>query len=56
MMTHAEGVMGRGAGHDGGRIIFQGTPDELVVARSTVTASTWRRNVGQGYPEAAKSG
>jgi excinuclease UvrABC ATPase subunit len=25
-----------GAGHDGGRIVFEGTPAELVAARSTL--------------------
>ena len=26
-----------GAGHDGGRVVFEGTPAELVAARSTLT-------------------
>ena len=26
-----------GAGHDGGRIVFEGTPGDLVAARSTLT-------------------
>ena len=26
-----------GAGHDGGRVVFEGTPADLVAARSTVT-------------------
>ena len=29
--------LGPGAGYDGGRIVFEGTPKELVVARSTLT-------------------
>src|SRR6202022_5166119 len=29
--------LGPGAGHDGGRIVFEGTPAELVAARSTLT-------------------
>jgi hypothetical protein len=29
--------LGPGAGHDGGRIVFEGQPADLVVARSTVT-------------------
>ena len=29
--------LGPGAGHDGGRIVFEGTPDDLVAARSTLT-------------------
>ena len=39
VMAHADWVidLGPGAGHDGGRIVFQGTPAELVAARSTLT-------------------
>jgi hypothetical protein len=29
--------LGPGAGHDGGRIVFEGTPADLVAARSTLT-------------------
>jgi excinuclease UvrABC ATPase subunit len=31
------GLLGPGAGHDGGRVVFEGTPADLVAARSTVT-------------------
>jgi excinuclease UvrABC ATPase subunit len=39
VMAHADWIidLGPGAGHDGGRIIFEGTPAELVAARSTLT-------------------
>ncbi|MFD7630023.1 ATP-binding cassette domain-containing protein, partial [Streptomyces sp. NPDC059851] len=39
VMAHADWIidLGPGAGHDGGRIVFQGTPADLVAARSTVT-------------------
>ncbi|MBC7375721.1 MAG: ATP-binding cassette domain-containing protein, partial [Frankiales bacterium] len=39
VMAHADAIidLGPGAGHDGGRVVFQGTPAELIAARSTVT-------------------
>jgi excinuclease UvrABC ATPase subunit len=39
VMAHADWIidLGPGAGHDGGRIVFEGTPAELVGARSTLT-------------------
>jgi excinuclease UvrABC ATPase subunit len=39
VMAHADWVidLGPGAGHDGGRIVFEGTPAELVSERSTLT-------------------
>ncbi len=39
VMAHADWIidLGPGAGHDGGRIVFEGTPTELVEARSTLT-------------------
>ncbi|MFI7132694.1 ATP-binding cassette domain-containing protein [Nonomuraea sp. NPDC050153] len=39
VMAHADWIidLGPGAGHDGGRIVFEGTPADLVAARSTVT-------------------
>ncbi len=39
VMAHADWIidLGPGAGHDGGRIVFEGTPTELVSARSTLT-------------------
>jgi excinuclease UvrABC ATPase subunit len=39
VMAHADWIidLGPGAGHEGGRIVFEGTPAELVHARSTLT-------------------
>ncbi|MBL1081786.1 excinuclease ABC subunit UvrA [Streptomyces actinomycinicus] len=39
VMAHADWIidLGPGAGHDGGRVVFEGTPAELVEARSTLT-------------------
>lgn len=39
VMAHADWLidLGPGAGHDGGRVVFEGTPAELVAARSTLT-------------------
>jgi excinuclease UvrABC ATPase subunit len=39
VMAHADWIidLGPGAGHDGGRIVFEGTPADLVADRSTVT-------------------
>ena len=39
VMAHADWIidLGPGAGHDGGRIVFEGTPADLVAARDTLT-------------------
>ncbi|MCW5951459.1 MAG: ATP-binding cassette domain-containing protein, partial [Propionibacteriaceae bacterium] len=39
VMAHADWIidLGPGAGHDGGQVVFQGTPADLVAARSTLT-------------------
>jgi excinuclease UvrABC ATPase subunit len=39
VMAHADWLidLGPGAGHDGGRIVFEGTPADLVAARTTLT-------------------
>jgi len=39
VMAHADWVidLGPGAGHEGGRVVFEGTPADLVAARSTLT-------------------
>src|SRR6185312_11432665 len=39
VMAHADWIidLGPGPGHDGGRIVFEGTPADLVAARSTLT-------------------
>ena len=47
-MAHADWIidLGPGAGHDGGRIVFQGTPAELVASRSTLTGQHLAAYVG----------
>jgi excinuclease UvrABC ATPase subunit len=39
VMAHADWIidLGPGAGHDGGRLVFEGTPAELVKSKSTLT-------------------
>jgi len=39
VMAHADWIidLGPGAGHDGGRVVFEGTPAELVASRTTLT-------------------
>jgi excinuclease UvrABC ATPase subunit len=39
VMAHADWLvdLGPGAGHEGGRVVFEGTPADLVAARSTLT-------------------
>jgi excinuclease UvrABC ATPase subunit len=48
VMAHADWIidLGPGAGHDGGRIVFEGTPAELVAARSTLTGEHLADYVG----------
>ena len=48
VMAHADWIidLGPGAGHDGGRIVFQGTPAELVAARSTLTGEHLAAYIG----------
>ncbi|MFF3552698.1 ATP-binding cassette domain-containing protein [Streptomyces tsukubensis] len=48
VMAHADWVvdLGPGAGHDGGRVVFEGTPAELVAARSTLTGEHLAEYVG----------
>jgi excinuclease UvrABC ATPase subunit len=48
VMAHADWIidLGPGAGHDGGRIVFEGTPPDLVAARSTLTGEHLAAYVG----------
>jgi excinuclease UvrABC ATPase subunit len=48
VMAHADWIidLGPGAGHDGGQIIFEGTPADLVAARSTLTGEHLAAYVG----------
>ncbi|GGV99776.1 ATP-binding cassette domain-containing protein [Streptomyces nigrescens] len=48
VMAHADWIidLGPGAGHDGGRIVFEGTPTDLVATRSTLTGEHLAAYVG----------
>jgi excinuclease UvrABC ATPase subunit len=48
VMAHADWIidLGPGAGHDGGRIVFEGTPADLVAGRSTLTGEHLAEYVG----------
>ncbi|MEV4870376.1 excinuclease ABC subunit UvrA [Streptomyces syringium] len=48
VMAHADWIidLGPGAGHEGGRIVFEGTPADLVAARSTLTGEHLATYVG----------
>ncbi len=48
VMAHADWIidLGPGAGHDGGQIVFEGTPADLVAARSTLTGEHLAAYVG----------
>jgi len=48
VMAHADWIidLGPGAGHDGGTIVFEGTPAELVAAKSTLTGEHLAAYVG----------
>lgn len=53
VMAHADWIvdLGPGAGHDGGQVVFTGTPAELVADGRTLTARHLREYVGQAGPE-----
>ncbi|MFD0419736.1 excinuclease ABC subunit UvrA [Streptomyces sp. NPDC127108] len=48
VMAHADWIidLGPGAGHDGGEIVFEGTPADLVAARTTLTGEHLAAYVG----------
>jgi excinuclease UvrABC ATPase subunit len=56
VMAHADWIidLGPGAGHDGGRIVFEGTPGELVKKGSTLTGKHLAAFVGS-RPKAVRS-
>jgi excinuclease UvrABC ATPase subunit len=56
VMAHADWIidLGPGAGHDGGRLVFEGTPAALVAAKSTLTGQHLAMFVG-GRPKAVAS-
>jgi excinuclease UvrABC ATPase subunit len=49
VMAHADWIidLGPGAGHDGGSVIFEGTPATLIAARSTLTGQHLAEYVGE---------
>jgi excinuclease UvrABC ATPase subunit len=49
VMAHADWIidLGPGAGHDGGAIVFEGTPADLAAARSTLTGEHLAAYVGR---------
>jgi excinuclease UvrABC ATPase subunit len=49
VMAHADWIidLGPGAGHDGGRVVFEGTPADLVAAKSTLTGEHLAAFVGE---------
>ncbi len=49
VMAHADWIidLGPGAGRDGGRIVFEGTPSALIAARSTLTGEHLAAYVGE---------
>jgi excinuclease UvrABC ATPase subunit len=52
VMAHADWIvdLGPGAGHDGGRVVFEGTPADLVAARATLTGRHLAGYVGSTGP------
>ncbi|GGK18554.1 excinuclease ABC subunit A [Pilimelia terevasa] len=54
VMAHADWIidLGPGAGHDGGRVVFEGTPADLVADRSTLTGEHLAAYVGARRPAA----
>ncbi|MFI0264112.1 ATP-binding cassette domain-containing protein [Streptomyces sp. NPDC017056] len=52
VMAHADWIvdLGPGAGHDGGRVVFEGTPADLVATGDTLTARHLREYVGRQEP------
>jgi excinuclease UvrABC ATPase subunit len=57
VMAHADWIidLGPGAGHAGGRIVFEGTPADLVAARSTLTGEHLAAFVGSQPSRAGSS-
>lgn len=57
VMAHADWIvdLGPGAGHDGGRVVFEGTPAELIKARATLTGKHLAAYVAPQGKSARKS-
>ena len=58
VMAHADWIidLGPGAGHDGGRIVFEGTPAELVAAKATLTGQHLAAFIGVSTHAAPATG
>ena len=58
VMAHADWIidLGPGAGHDGGRIVFEGTPAALVAKKSTLTGTYLAALVGGRSKAGAAAG
>ncbi|WP_408897363.1 ATP-binding cassette domain-containing protein [Nocardioides sp. R1-1] len=56
VMAHADWIidLGPGAGHDGGTVVFEGTPAELVAKRSTLTGEHLAAYVGETVSPAGR--
>jgi excinuclease UvrABC ATPase subunit len=54
VVAHADWVidMGPGAGHDGGRLVFEGPPSRLVEAKGSLTGEHLRRRLAPGVATA----
>ncbi len=57
VMAQADWIvdLGPGAGHDGGRIVFEGAPAALVAARTTLTGEHLAAYVGSTGPRPART-
>jgi excinuclease UvrABC ATPase subunit len=57
VMAHADWIidLGPGAGHGGGTVVFEGTPAQLVAARSTITGEHLAKYVGAGPKRTRRS-
>ncbi len=58
VMAHADWIvdLGPGAGHDGGTVVFEGTPADLVAARATLTGEHLARYVGAADAAPVRAG
>jgi excinuclease UvrABC ATPase subunit len=56
VMAHADWIidLGPGAGHDGGQVVFEGLPADLVAARNTLTGEHLAEYVGAGAAPVGK--
>ncbi|MDA8371468.1 MAG: excinuclease ABC subunit UvrA [Nocardiopsaceae bacterium] len=56
VMAHADHIidLGPGAGHDGGQVVFTGSPEDLVAYSDTLTARHLRAYLGMGEADTAQ--